>query len=161
MIRFARTAARAGVRRVADIERDTGPFYDELLDLCDHLIVPWALAARLTGADDPRELVERLWTPRRATVAVTRGEAGCWFRGADSGRKVRHQRAFEVPVVDTTGCGDVFHGVYAAAVAQGMETHSAIARASAAAALKATRRGGQEGVPRRGDIEDFLARQSA
>ena len=43
---------------------------------------------------------------------VTCGEDGCWFH-AQGWLLPRHHPAFKVEVVDTTGCGDVFHGAYA------------------------------------------------
>ena len=61
-----------------------------------------------------------------------------------------------VTVVDTTGCGDVFHGAYAAGLAQGLDLADAIRLASAAAALKATQRGGQAGIPTRAAVDSFL-----
>jgi sugar/nucleoside kinase (ribokinase family) len=67
-----------------------------------------------------------------------------------------HQPAFPVAVVDTTGCGDVFHGAYAASLARGVELAGRIRFASAAAAIKATRYGGQAGIPTRAAVEAFL-----
>jgi sugar/nucleoside kinase (ribokinase family) len=67
-----------------------------------------------------------------------------------------HQPAFKVAVVDTTGCGDVFHGVYAATLAQGFDLPTRIRWAAAAAALKATACGGQSGIPKRATVEQFL-----
>ena len=73
-------------------------------------------------------------------------------------------------VVDTNGCGDVFHGAYAAALARTRNTvesvrGQAIAErvrfASAAAALKATRAGGQAGAPRLAEVEQFLKERHA
>jgi sulfofructose kinase len=61
-----------------------------------------------------------------------------------------------VTVVDTTGCGDVFHGAYAAGLAQGLDPVGRVRLASAAAALKATHRGGQAGIPERAAVERFL-----
>jgi sugar/nucleoside kinase (ribokinase family) len=69
-----------------------------------------------------------------------------------------HVPAFPVDVVDTTGCGDVFHGAYAAALAAGATVDRCVAIASASAALKATSRGGQAGVPGREAVEEFLKR---
>jgi sugar/nucleoside kinase (ribokinase family) len=59
-------------------------------------------------------------------------------------------------VVDTTGCGDVFHGAYAAALAEGLDPAARVRLASATAALKATRSGGQAGIPVRDTVEAFL-----
>src|SRR5205807_295501 len=115
------------------------PGFYELLDLVDHLIVSRAFACKLTGKQDAADAVERLWSPQRQVAIVTCGEQGCWFRAA--GGPVRHQPAFAVAAVDTTGCGDVFHGAYAALLAQGVALPERIRFATAAAALKAMRPG--------------------
>jgi len=103
--------------------------------------------------------VGQLWSNDRNTVVVTGGEKGCWYRSADDPVSVHHHRAFAVKTVDTTGCGDVFHGVYAAALAQQLPLEERIRLASAAAAIKATHSGGQAGIPLREDLERFLAEQ--
>jgi sulfofructose kinase len=89
-------------------------------------------------------------------VALTCGAEGCWFleRGSSA---VRHLPAFRVNAVDTTGCGDVFHGAYAAALARGLEVRECLRFATAAAALKATRHGGQAGIPTRRQVRTLLA----
>jgi sulfofructose kinase len=73
----------------------------------------------------------------------------------------RYQPAFPVDVVDTTGCGDVFHGAYASALARGLDVAGRIEFASAAAALKATKPGGQSGIPTRPAVEAFIRGSSA
>ena len=113
-------------------------------------------AAKLTGKANPAAAAQALWTPGRAAVVVTAGPAGAWWLGPDDPAPW-HQPAFRVEVVDTTGCGDVFHGAYAAALAEGLPLSQRVRRASAAAALKATRAGGQAGAPDRVALEAFLA----
>jgi sugar/nucleoside kinase (ribokinase family) len=154
-LRAARIAHQSGIPIVSDIENDQHPLTPDLLSLVNHLIVSEDFAQHLTQTQDPITAVQRLYSPTRALVAVTCGARGCWFL-ADGLRGVQHQPAFEVDVVDTTGCGDVFHGAYATALAQGMAPTKRIRFASAAAALKATRRGGQAGAPTRHAVEDFL-----
>jgi len=58
--------------------------------------------------------------------------------------------------VDTTGCGDVFHGAYAASLARRLPLGERLRFASAAAALKATRPGGQAGIPDLQAVARFL-----
>ncbi len=154
MIRAARIARQAGRPVVCDIERDE-PGYEALLALVDHVVLSWDFAAALTGAGTPEAAVMRLWAAERALVAVTCGEGGCYF-SAD-GRVVHHQPAFRVTVVDTTGCGDVFHGAYCVGLLRGMDVGARIRFAAAAAALKATRAGGQAGAPTLAQVMDFLA----
>ncbi len=145
---------------VADFERTgEGPF-DELFGLVDHLIVSAHFAAQVTGNFDPVEAVTALAAANRQLTAVTCGSMGCYFCVRSEPGQVQHQPAFAVEVVDTTGCGDVFHGVYAAALSQQACVKECIRLATAAAALKATHRGGQSGIPWRDAIEQFLARQS-
>lgn len=158
MLRAARIAMEAHIPIVSDLERDAGPKFQDLLALVDHLIMSAGFASELTGTKEPAEIVNRLWTKQRNTVVVTAGEKGCWFKANDLGNDVHHQPAFKVSVVDTTGCGDVFHGVYAASLAEGVPTQRRILLASAAAALKATQPGGQAGIPTRAGLEEFLSR---
>lgn len=75
-----------------------------------------------------------------ALVAAARSGARCGYAGV---------------VVDTTGCGDVFHGAYAAAFTRGLPAQARI-RYAAAAALKATRPGPQSGIPTRAEVEALL-----
>src|SRR5205823_9079411 len=59
------------------------------------------------------------------------------------------------------GAGDVFHGAFTLALAQGHTLAAAIRFAAAAAGLKCTRLGGSRGAPRRGEVEALLARAPA
>jgi len=105
-------------------------------------------------------MVRALWQPGRAAVVVTRSADGCWYLTRDDEGRVYHQPAFKVPEVDTNGCGDVFHGAYAAGLAEGMPAAERIRLASAVAAMKATNAGGQKGIPDRAAAERFLAERA-
>jgi sugar/nucleoside kinase (ribokinase family) len=154
ILRAGHLAHEAGIPVVADLERSDRPRFPELLALADHLVISRAFAEKLTGASGPAAAADRLWSGQRQAVVVTCGAAGCWYRG-EAGPP-RHQPAFAVPVVDTTGCGDVFHGAYASALARGLDLDARVRFAAAAAALKATRAGGQAGTPTRAATEAFL-----
>jgi len=156
-IRAARIARSAGIGVVADFERDPGGAFERLLPLVDHLVVSERFARELSAEADPARAASALGARYESTVVVTCGESGCWYLDAVSDGKPRQFAAFPVDVVDTTGCGDVFHGAYAAELAAGSELPRRVAVASVAAALKATRHGGQEGCPTRVEVEQFLA----
>jgi sugar/nucleoside kinase (ribokinase family) len=155
VLRAARIARGAGAALVGDLERDEWPGFDEVFALVDHLVLNQAFARKRTGSGDPREAVERLWGPNRRAVVITCGAAGSWWLGEGTTVPV-HQPAFAVEVADTTGCGDVFHGAYAAALVKGLNLQQRVRVASAAAAIKATRRGGQQGCPTAAELEGFL-----
>jgi sulfofructose kinase len=146
-LRAARIAKAAAIPIVADLETDR---HADLAALADHLIVP----ADYAPSPSPSHLTQALWSPAKQLVAVTDGANGCWY--TTSATETHHQPAFPIQALDTTGCGDVFHGAYAAALAEGLPPAQRIRLASAAAALKATRPGGQHGVPYRREVEALL-----
>ena len=129
------------------------PGLAELLPLVDLLIVARAFAVRETGLEDESRAAEALSRHGARHVVITDGERGAWslVEGV-----VRHQSAFAVPVVDTTGAGDAFHGGYLHAVLRSCEPADCLRRASAVAALACTRLGGRAGLPDEGELEDFL-----
>ena len=88
-------------------------------------------------------------------VFITLGEEGVFV--VDSSGERRIAAPSGQAVVDTTGCGDVFHGAYAACVAKGETVHTAVQVATATAALKATKPGGRAGIPDRPSVDRFLA----
>ena len=155
MIRAARIARHAGIAVIADLERNEWPGFDELLGMVDHVIVNRAFAYKLTGCGEPEVAAAKLWNVGRSAVVVTCGAKGSWYIGAYKD-KATHQKAFIVPVVDTTGCGDVFHGAYSAAWAKGMPLPQRVQLASAAAAIKASKLGGQQGSPRWEELMRFV-----
>jgi sugar/nucleoside kinase (ribokinase family) len=146
MIRAARIARAAGIPVVADFESSDLPGFSRLLALVDHLILSEDFACGLTGARHAAEATRALWTNRRQVVIVTRGAKGCYYLSADD-RSPKSMPAFRIQAWNTTGCGDVFHGAYALALARNLEFKERIRFASAAAACKATRHAGRDGFP--------------
>lgn len=160
-IRAAAIARKADIPVVADLENDQSPRFAELLALVDHLVISWDFARTISGASKPAAAVETLVSESRKAIVITCGADGCWYSNGLPGDHPRHQPAFKIKVVDTTGCGDVFHGAYAAALAKGVPLEERIRFAAAAAAMKATQRGGQAGIPIRSAVDHFLKEQLA
>lgn len=156
MLRAVAVARGAGVAVVADLEDKGQPGLADLVAAVDHLVLSWEFVARWTGAADPTSAIGRLWNPGRRAVVVTCGREGCWYAGADDPGHPAHVPAFPIQAVDTTGCGDVFHGAYAAGLAEGLDLPARLRLASATAALKATKPGGQAGIPSRAAVEEFM-----
>ena len=160
IVGMAETARRNGRPVVGDFERDT-PRSAELMDLTDHLILPLDHARRVLGKPSisPEEAVSGLAArPGRSLACVTDSERGSWFALGKTPGEVSHQPCFPAgEVVDSTGCGDVFHGAYAAGLILGWSPAERIRRASAAAALKTLKPGAQAGAPTLSELETFLA----
>jgi len=102
----------------------------------------------------PMDWLAELADRHALTVLLTLGEQGVAVRA--DGRTLQLP-ANPVEVVDTTGAGDTFAGVFAAARCEGRELHDALSRAVVAAALACTRPGAQQAQPSREEIEARLA----
>jgi ribokinase len=144
--RAAQLARDAGIPVVADLEHAAKDGVPGLMALVDHLIVGTRFAADVTG-DPPERAIHGLWRDDLAACVVTVGEDGCWYRAPESGGQVVHVPAVRVQALDTNGCGDVFHGAYAARIAQGDGVPAAVQAATKMAAAKAARGSGWDAVP--------------
>ena len=161
MQQAALLARAEGIPRVGDFEYLCGREQMALIELVDHLIVSQGFAVLLTGECDPAEAAMALCSQERLVAVVTCGATGSWHAAAPARQDPVHMPAYVVDVVDTTGCGDVFHGAYAAGLSRGLPVVDCIRLAAATAALKATRPGGQAGIPRLPEVEALMRRVDA
>ncbi len=145
----------AAERKVPGIIDGEAPVDPACVERATHVVFSAQCLRDFTGCDDPVEGLQAARKRTGAWLAVTVGAGGTHFT---DGAKLRHQPAFDVPVVDTLAAGDVWHGAFALALGEGMEEAEAVRLASAVAALKCTRPGGRRGTPTRLDAETFLKR---
>jgi sulfofructose kinase len=145
-------ARDAGVPGVLDGDRK--PPHPDLIATASHVAFSAQALREVAGEDDPRLGLARIGRNLPTWLAVTLGKEGVLF--LEDG-EVAHLPAFAVETVDTLGAGDVWHGAFALALAEGQGERAAIRFASAAAAIKCTRFGGRTGAPRRDEVERFLA----
>lgn len=143
-------ARKLGVPTVLDGDVADAEVFDALLPWVDCAVFsePGLAGYAAGGADDEARLRHALSRGCRL-AAVTLGERG--VRWTDGG-PMQHQRAFQVPVVDTTGAGDVFHGALALALGVGLAVPEAFRFSAAVAALKCQRPGGRSGIPDLGTV---------
>lgn len=114
------TAARAAVAEASDhgvtiaFDGGAGRWRDSLRDLvaASHLrLMARDFARQFSSSDDLETMLASLLTSPARVVVVTDGVRGSHLALPDGTR--HHQPAFPAePVVDTTGCGDVFHGAF-------------------------------------------------
>jgi sugar/nucleoside kinase (ribokinase family) len=114
--------------------------------------------AGMTGTEDPGEGVARL---REATgvetVVGTLGEEGSLILGAADEARVP---AFEIDLVDTTGCGDAYVAGFIVAIANGWDAEAAGWLGAAASGLVATGLGSDAGIVDLQSTLDFMATQA-
>lgn len=143
-LQAARWAREAGMPVVIDIDEIYDDSTPELLRLVDYLI------ASSDFAEDPRELAGRYGCP---VVGITRGADGAVF--LDHGRLLESP-AFKVPVADTTGAGDVFHGAFIYGLLQNWSLEEIIRFSHAVAAMKCMHIGARRGIPTLAEVREFL-----
>lgn len=156
MIQACQIAHRHGCQVVADFESDGRPEFGELLELPDHLILSGPFAAKITGQPSPLDAAHQLARDGARTVVITLGGAGCAYE--EQGQRI--PQVFQLGHAidgDTTGCGDVFHGVYAATLSLRMPLSERLRYSSVAARLWIERESFHTPPPDRKKIEAALA----
>jgi sugar/nucleoside kinase (ribokinase family) len=92
-------------------------------------------------------------------VVITDGARGSWIYPRQG--QSFHQPAYLLPaVVDTTGCGDSYHGAFLFGLVKGLDLEPTAALASAVAALNTQGLGGRGGLPTLGQVTEFLSERS-
>ena len=147
-------AARHGVLTVFD--GDVGP-RAALLDLAQratYVVFSQPGLTHATGFALPEQGLAAIADSVRGVVGVTLGADGFLWREDGEERRIP---APKVTVVDTLAAGDVWHGAFTLALAEGQDVASASRFANAAAAIKCSRGGGRRGAPRRDEVAAMLA----
>lgn len=151
-----RHAHHLGVPCVVDVDRRiTDPeTRRSVFDLGTHLVFSEHALSDTTGCASSADGLRAIAQQTGAHVSVTLGERGIKWLDGDI---VESIDAFAVDVVDTAAAGDVFHGAFALALAEGLDERAGFRFAAAAAALKCSRPGARAGMPDREAVEEFLA----
>ncbi|WP_333900008.1 sugar kinase [Agrobacterium pusense] len=151
------TVART-LGKPAILDGDVAPveILEKLAPAASHIVFSEPAAARLTGLETVKDMLPVLHARYPETfIAVTAGPAGCWWTEPND-PTVHFQETMSIEAVDTLAAGDIFHGTFALAIAERMESRAAIRLSSVAAALKCTVFGGRAGAPTREETEDAM-----
>jgi sugar/nucleoside kinase (ribokinase family) len=150
-------ANSASVPVIADLD-ETYPGVEDLIENVDFLIVSRDFPTRLTGE---RNLEQALRGARKrfgcAVTAATLGSDGVL---AWDGKRFHACAAYRVPVVDTTGAGDIFHAGFIYGLLQDWPLDRQLDFACAAAALNCTCAGARGGISTVAEIENLMATTS-
>ena len=155
-IAAAKVAREAGVL----VNYDAGTHRDgmeDLLPLADLLICSEDFILKLTGLSDAEEAVRRVYAKYRPKVCgATMGVRGsmCY-----DGKDFVRCPAFPVEkVVDTTGCGDLFHTGFAVRYLETQDLMECQRFGAAVSAIKCRGLSGRPpSAPTRAEVERFLA----
>ncbi|MEV6035719.1 ribokinase [Nonomuraea sp. NPDC052116] len=145
-------AARLARRAVLNLSPAV-PVPDELLALCDPLVVNEHEAALLLGAPgEPDRQARELLARGPRSVVITLGADGAVVAESGAVHAVPSPR---VVAVDTTGAGDAFTGALAWRLAAGDPLARAAAFAARVGAAAVRRAGAQDSYPTMAEVEDL------
>jgi ribokinase len=157
-LRLARRAERLGCAVMLNLApADSHEALD--LSLVDWLVLNETELAQLAAAlrlpaSPARERAMLVATHAGVRVALTLGSAGACLALPEGGSA--SSDALRGQVADTTGAGDTFVGVFAAALTQGMAPERALRHGVVAASLACRARGAQPAQPRRSEIDKIV-----
>lgn len=124
------------------------------VELADILLPGLDDAKALTGLEDPDAICDRYLAMGPGIVALTLGAKGVLVATAERRQRLAPHR---VEAVDATGAGDAFDGAFLAEHLRTGDPFRAAAYANAAAALSTRGQGAVAPLPRRAEVEAFLA----
>jgi sugar/nucleoside kinase (ribokinase family) len=150
----ARWAHEAGIPVIADLDEPYAGV-QELIENVDYLIVSRDFPCRLMADSDLESALRRMQLRYGCKLtAATLGEDGVL---AWDGKNMQHCAAYRVPVVDTTGAGDIFHAGFIYGLLQGWPLARQLDFACAAAAINCMASGARGGIQTAAAIEDLMA----
>lgn len=145
-------AKSLGARTVLNLA-PAAPVPGEVLRALDVLIVNEIEAAMAAGLDhigeDAMPIAEDLSRRYKLTAVITLGARGAIAAGPEGHFRVG---SLSIEPVDTTGAGDAFVGILAAALDRGEKLAQALKRASVGAGLACTKIGAQTSQPTDAEI---------
>ncbi len=122
-----------------------------LASMADILVMNNKYPLRVSGKPNYNEALKEMrnWGQKKI-IGCTLGEDGSKF--VIDGEIIDFPCFKAEKMVDTTGCGDVFHGAFLNAYLSGMDLERCIKFASAAASCKCAMYGGRAGIPDRDTV---------
>ncbi len=136
-------AHEAGIPVTADLD-DPYPGIDDLIANIDYLLVNCDFSCRLMDEPNLERSLRRMQTRYGCRLAAaTLGEEGVL---AWDGKQLVHSAAYRVPVVDTTGAGDIFRAGFIYGLMQDWPLERQLDFSCAAAAMNCMGSGARGGI---------------
>ena len=121
----------------------------DLIDKVSIITCNRSECSAIFGTDDIESCVKEY--PNK--LIVTLGADGLMYY---NGTRIIKMPAIDVKVEDTTGAGDTLNGNLSYLLSQGLDLKHSLRRAMYASAMKITKKGAQDGMPYKEDLEDFI-----
>ncbi len=157
MLNAAIDAAKYCREHGVKVSHDAGGTYsgvENLMPYVDYLIPSEEFALKMTGEKNAEDAAKKLYdTYHPELLVLTQGVRGGILLDE---KGLRRYASYKVDAKDTNGCGDTFHGAFAAAKIKGLNNDDACKYASAAAAIKCTRLGARYAMATDEECRAFL-----
>jgi sugar/nucleoside kinase (ribokinase family) len=147
-------AHEAGIPVIGDLD-DVYPGAEDLIENIDYLIVSRDFPCRLMGDDNIESALRHM--QRRYSCQLTAATLGTDGALAWDGKRFHHSAAYRVPVIDTTGAGDIFHAGFIYTLLQGWPLDRQLDFSCAAAAMNCMAAGARGGIQPVEAIENLVA----
>ena len=147
-----RWAKDEGIPILIDIDK-VEPLTPELIRDIDFVVASSRFPALLTGISDREKALIELQKYTPGFLCATLGPEGAM---ALVEGEILYADGFRVPVVDTTGAGDVFHAGFIYGLLRNWEVTEILRFANAVAALKCRDLGGRRAIPTLEEVKRFL-----
>jgi sulfofructose kinase len=147
-------AHEAGIPVTADLD-EIYPGVDDLIANIDYLLVNCDFSCRLTKDSNLERSLRKMQARYGCRLtAATLGEDGVL---AWDGKQLLHSAAYRVPVVDTTGAGDIFRAGFLYGMMQDWPLERQLDFSCAAAAMNCMGKGARGGIRPVPEIENLMA----
>lgn len=147
-------ARDAGIPVIADLD-EIYPGVEKLIENIDYLIVSRDFPCRLMAEADVKRALHKMQLRYGCLLtAATLGPGGVL---AWDGKRFCYRPAYRVPVVDTTGAGDIFHAGFIYGLLQGWSLERQLDFSCAAAAMNCMADGARGGIKSVESIEGVMA----
>jgi sugar/nucleoside kinase (ribokinase family) len=144
LLREAKARGRTVTFDLIAASADTIGIVEPLLPYIDYFMPSIEEARDMSGQGTPADCAKFYLDRGAACCVFTLGGDGAYFAHRDGTRL--HAPAYDIKVVDTTGCGDAFDAGFIAALHHKMDTETALRFAQASAGLVATGLGSDAGI---------------
>ena len=135
ILREAKARGRTTTWDLVGARPETAKLVDPLLPHIDYFMPSIEEAEIMCGRSEPEDIARHYLDLGVTACVLTMGGEGVFFAHTDGTRL--HAPAYDIEIVDTTGCGDAFDAGFIAALHHGMDLETGLRFAQAAAGLVA------------------------
>jgi sugar/nucleoside kinase (ribokinase family) len=123
------------------------------LEVTDYFMPSYSESRKLTGETEPEKMVEKFLDKGAGTVIIKMGAEGCFIMNKNEQHMLP---AYDVKVIDTTGCGDNFVSGFITGLLEGWDLQRCGLFANAMGSLNSMGLGACSVTKTKGEVLEFM-----